>query len=383
MPLAAIVAAVLVVLAVGAALGTAWYFRDDVFGMITHLWKSEPPAAKPVVDRFAAEPATITVGQDSRLMVSVRNADIVMIDFGIGIVKNDDQITVHPGVTTTYTLTASGKGGSETQTVVVTVNPAESVVPPPKDPVIEFSADRTTIERGQSVNLSWQVSNAADISIDNGIGTVADHGQRPVQPAQTTTYTLTAGGPAKPQTQQVTITVQAPSLPPPPPPPTAKPFIESFTVSPGVIDAGQTVTLAWSVRNAPGVMIDQGIGTFGPQGQITVRPLQTTVYTLHARGPGGDDETTVRVTVNAPPPVVTPPAQQPQSGVFRCPNRPVYQNGQVVFENLPDRKVQLHYDQSSWRALIFRRPNGTRQLVLISLKPGVQTGCEVQWETVN
>jgi hypothetical protein len=144
------------------------------------------------------------------------------------------------------------------------------------------------------------------------------------------------------------------------------------------------VVLSWVVRNASNVGIDQGIGNFSASDQVSVRPDATTTYTLRASGPGGSVMEQVRVIVNTPaPPPPPPPVQQPLSGVFHCPNRPVPQHGQVVIDNLPDRKVQLHFDTNSWRALIFRQPNGTQRVVLISLTPWAQTHCEVTWETVN
>src|SRR5579864_321486 len=81
-----------------------------------------------------------------------------------------------------------------------------------------FTAEPSTIERGQSSTLSWSISNATDMSISSGIGAVQSQGQRQVFPTNTTTYTLTARGPGGNDSRSVTVTV---STPPPPPPPTA------------------------------------------------------------------------------------------------------------------------------------------------------------------
>ncbi len=78
--------------------------------------------------------------------------------------------------------------------------------PPPPPPKIEtpgtpaapaaritnFSAEPRAIQTGQSATLTWAVANATDISINNGIGSVAANGTRQVFPTSTTTYTLTA-----------------------------------------------------------------------------------------------------------------------------------------------------------------------------------------------
>jgi peptidoglycan-associated lipoprotein len=92
---------------------------------------------------------------------------------------------------------------------------------------MEFSAEPSSIERGQSAILRWSVSNATDISIDNGVGTVPASGNRRVIPSDTTTYTLRAMGPGGNITATATVTVTAPAPPPPPPPTENKGTLES------------------------------------------------------------------------------------------------------------------------------------------------------------
>jgi peptidoglycan-associated lipoprotein len=48
--------------------------------------------------------------------------------------------------------------------------------PLPAPDITEFSAEPSTIERGQSSTLKWSVSNATEITIDNGVGTVQANG---------------------------------------------------------------------------------------------------------------------------------------------------------------------------------------------------------------
>src|SRR3954451_7298296 len=88
--------------------------------------------------------------------------------------------------------------------------------------VAQFTAEPTSIQRGQSSTLRWEVSgNVTSVSIDNAIGTVQNSGNRRVFPGDSTTYTLTATGPGGSVTGSATVTVTAP--PPPPPPATTKP----------------------------------------------------------------------------------------------------------------------------------------------------------------
>jgi len=102
--------------------------------------------------------------------------------------------------------------------------PVETTKPAPTPPapvVSSFSAEPTTIQRGQSSTLRWEVSGAVNsVSIDNAIGTVQNTGNRRVFPNDSTTYTLTASGPGGSTTSSVTVTVAAPPPPPPPPAPT-------------------------------------------------------------------------------------------------------------------------------------------------------------------
>ena len=58
--------------------------------------------------------------------------------------------------------------------------------------VTNFEALPPTIEPGESVTLSWNVSDATSVSIDQGIGTVAASGSMVLTPDVTTTYELTA-----------------------------------------------------------------------------------------------------------------------------------------------------------------------------------------------
>jgi peptidoglycan-associated lipoprotein len=100
--------------------------------------------------------------------------------------------------------------------------PAPAPPPPAAPTVAQFSAEPTSIQRGQSSTLRWEVSgNVTSVSIDNAIGTVQNSGNRRVFPSDSTTYTLTATGPGGSTTASATVSVSSPPPPPPPPAPTA------------------------------------------------------------------------------------------------------------------------------------------------------------------
>jgi len=97
--------------------------------------------------------------------------------------------------------------------------------PPPKAPVIaQFTAEPSSIERGQSATLRWSVTDATSVTIEPGLGTVQSNGNRQVFPSSTTSYRLTATGAGGNASASATVNVIVPAPPPPPPPADKKPF---------------------------------------------------------------------------------------------------------------------------------------------------------------
>jgi peptidoglycan-associated lipoprotein len=123
----------------------------------------------------------------------------------------------------------------------------------------------------------------------------------------------------------------APPPPPPPPPPPAP--TASISVSPDTIQAGQSATLSWQTSNASDVSID-GIGAVQASGSQSVSPTDSTTYHLVAKGSGGTQEATTRLTVTqAPPP--PPPA-------------PSLTDEDLFGQNIKD--IYFDYDKSDIRA---------------------------------
>ena len=91
---------------------------------------------------------------------------------------------------------------------------------------------------------------------------------------------------------------------PPPPPPTTPPPPQptaSLTANPNSIQQGESTTLTWQTTNATDVTLE-GIGAVQANGSQQVTPTQSTTYRLIAKGAGGTQEATARVTVAQPPP---------------------------------------------------------------------------------
>ncbi len=92
-----------------------------------------PAPAKPMITQFEAEPSTIEKGQASTLRWAVSGeTSSITISNGIGTVPASGSRQVYPSNTTTYELTATGPGGTDSRTATVTVtNPPP---PPPPEP---------------------------------------------------------------------------------------------------------------------------------------------------------------------------------------------------------------------------------------------------------
>jgi hypothetical protein len=89
-----------------------------------------------------------------------------------------------------------------------------------------------------------------------------------------------------------------------PGPPRPEVVILSFTATPNSIHPGQSVTLEWTVVNAGRIRLDPGIGIVGERDSRTVKPGETTTYTLTALGYRGVgiDKRSVKVKVEGTAP---------------------------------------------------------------------------------
>lgn len=98
------------------------------------------------------------------------------------------------------------------------VKPVEAAPAKPVAKIEYFQAEPSSIQRGQSATLRWNVS-AESVMIEPGIGAVPAQGSRQVYPSDSTTYTLSARSAGGNDSRTVRVTVTEPPSPPPPPPP--------------------------------------------------------------------------------------------------------------------------------------------------------------------
>jgi peptidoglycan-associated lipoprotein len=106
----------------------------------------------------------------------------------------------------------------------------------------------------------------------------------------------------------------AKATPPSPPPPPAAPTA-TLAAAPDVIQQGQSTTLTWQTQNATDITIN-GLGTVPASGSRSVTPSSSMTYTLVAKGPGGTQDASTRVTVNPVAAVAKPAPTESEADLF-------------------------------------------------------------------
>jgi hypothetical protein len=148
---------------------------------------------------LSANPSTINAGAASTLAWTSTNATSITIDNGIGSVALSGTRVVTPNQTTTYTITATGAGGSAGATALVEVKPL---------PTVQMTCFPHRILPGETAELFWRTWDAETVTIDPGIGIVDPIGDSiTLRPETTTTYTITATNSAGTVTTQATVII--------------------------------------------------------------------------------------------------------------------------------------------------------------------------------
>lgn len=159
---------------------------------------------------FSADNYLVYPGQAVKLSWQVAPGASVSIDSGVGDVTGATTngfgsrvVTVQAG--TTFTLTATKQGRSETRPVTVNV----------RDYLTSFGANRLTIPQGGSAHLSWVISPLATAQLTPGIGSLSGYttngvGSLWVSPAVETTFTFSATYGGNTTQTQVMVAVTSP-----------------------------------------------------------------------------------------------------------------------------------------------------------------------------
>jgi len=165
-----------------------------------------------------------------------------------------------------------------------------------KPKINKFEATPSVINQGEVTYLSWSVSNADSVSIDNGIGSVALTGEIPVSPNNTTFYTLTATNFAGEASARTQIMVQGEPTTQPATPTGTPPTIVTFYADRLMITPGEHVTLSWDVVDATDVTFED-VGQVSAKDTITLSPDSTTTYVITATNSAGQAAAGITVVV--------------------------------------------------------------------------------------
>ncbi|MDP2877646.1 MAG: fibronectin type III domain-containing protein [Holophaga sp.] len=210
------------------------------------------------------------------------------------------------GLGLTLTLLGSlGCGGGAEKQASPPTPPVQTV------PVISsFTATPTTLQSGASTTLTWAVSGAISLSINEGIGTVSGT-SRTVTPAATTTYVLTATNATGSSTHQATVTVTATAD-------TQPPSVPINLATSNVTATGLTLTWTAATDNlgVTGYRVFRNgtqVGTptttsFAQTGLTPSTAYSYTVAALDAAGNVSPQSAAHSVTTAAPPADTQPPS---------------------------------------------------------------------------
>lgn len=185
------------------------------------------------------------------------------------------------------TLPSTPKPEQEPEPQLPSQPPPRTVAPPPA--IDYFLATPDRIGSGDATTLSWHVSGATTVYLDQAIGNVAMTGTIKVYPKLSTTYTIIARNESSSVSSRAMVIVVPAKV--------GLPVINSFAADPGSISTGSTAVLNWNISNAASVDIDPGVGTVEAVGTVSVAPTKTTVYTLTAYNKVGFVVATTQILV--------------------------------------------------------------------------------------
>ena len=148
-------------------------------------------------------------------------------------------------------------------------------------------------------------------------------------------------------------------------PPTASPSV-TLSASPASAQAGQPVTLTWSSTNATSITLQPSVGHIAAQGSATVRPSQSTTYTVTATGPGGSARASAQVTITS----------APSPAAVREPSQEQISSDQREMRGLDEQIQEIKSDSLRMAAELSQLeekllyPSGTQVAIFVELVKG-------------
>ncbi len=322
------------------------------------LQPTSTPVPTPVIIRFDVDPLAILVGDTVRISWEVSGADSVNIEpIGNGLPLKGD-VGDQPLASLLYRLTAIkiAEDGTEVKNgsykeVIVSPQPTPTPIPvAPQIQLFEATPKEVVAGEGEVVRLTWSVSgDTTNIEITSPslqLSGLKAQDSITVTVEETTLFVLTAFNGELKSSQATEVKAIEPTptptptpIPTAPPPPTATPtpypppvivyykaegnnpledqvvFVETldeggFPVYVYRVEGGSRMKLAWEVRNAESVVLQD----FGPQALIEdgfLLPgsiIESGDYVLIAQNNGGANTTkaTIRVDITSPEPPPPP-----------------------------------------------------------------------------
>jgi len=147
--------------------------------------------------------------------------------------------------------------------------------------------------------------------------------------------------------------------------PSASPSV-ALSASPASAQAGQQVTLTWSSTNATSIALEPSVGPVAAQGSATVRPSQSTTYTVTATGPGGSARASAQVTITS----------VPSPAAVREPSQEQISSDQREMRGLDEQIQEIKSDSLRMAAELSQLeekllyPSGTQVAIFVELAKG-------------
>ena len=140
----------------------------------------------------------------------------------------------------------------------------------------------------------------------------------------------------------------------------------ALSASPASAQAGQPITLTWSSMNATSITLKPSVGGVAAQGSTTVKPSQSTTYTVTATGPGGSAHATAQVTITPAPPAAT--VQKPSQEEIPSDQREMRGLDEQIQEIKSDAlRMSAELSQLEEKLLY---PSGTQVAIFVALAKG-------------
>lgn len=259
------------------------------FGQIsTHKISFTVNKKPPIIQLFQSSINTVfDKNKPAELSWSIYNAALIEIDNGIGDITNKKSVNVTPTRDTTYTIKATSFFGAiATRQVKILV----SKVPPT---INAFNVSKKIVNKIEDIVLSWDVSNAERVYLNQQIGDVSNLNSVKYKVTKDVVLTLFAESYFGVQSQQ-SISIQTSKIPP---------TIKNFHASKYIVYDDKPIELKWTVDNGVSITIDNGVGDVSNTNWKPVSIHQDTTFTIKAFSCFGATSTkSIKVQISKTPP---------------------------------------------------------------------------------